>query len=305
MNKSLEKSTRKVFHDIHLDHLSDPDVRERHSRLVDPEIMSLPNDYFSGLTCGDLGCGSAVHGTVNLLSLGVAHVYALDLDDSFIKSAKKRLEDNLDFEGRWTLDIGSLLDLPYENERFDFILCAGVIHHVSDDHRAIDEIYRVLKKGGKAYLSVTGGTGLLNRFWMDIARDEYFRSDEMQKIIREGRLEEWLKLQLTDLRENIERDDDESYQSSTLFIDSLIQLIDNDLVLSIRDVLEAPKYKTYSEAQWFSLLSDCGFKETYRFFKKPRYKNVRKVFAPLYHNYKNPLARILYGDGSMNVVVTK
>ena len=180
-----------------------------------------------------------------------------------------------------------------------------MIHHVADDHRAIDEIYRVLKKGGKAYLSVTGGTGLLNRFWMDIARDEYFRSDEMQQIIREGRLEEWLKLQLTDLRENIERDDDESYQSSTLFIDSLIQLIDNDLVLSIRDVLEAPKYKTYSEAQWFSLLSDCGFKEIYRFFKKPRYKNVRKVFAPLYYNNKNPLARILYGDGSMNVVVTK
>ena len=304
-DQSFEEKTRGVFHKIHLDHLSDPHVRDRHSNLVEPSIMGLPDDYFVGLTCGDIGCGSAVHGTVNLLSLDAAYVHALDLDESFIEPAQKRLAENHAFDDRWALDVGSLMALPYDQDTFDFIICAGVIHHVSDDRRAVEEIYRVLKNEGKAYLSVTGGTGVLNRFWMEIVREEYSKNEEIQDIVRAGKLESWLKIQLSDLRENIDKEDEASYQSSIAFIDSLIRLIDNDLMLSIADVLEAPKYKTYSEAEWLSLLKDCGFTEIHRFFKKPKYKNVRKIVSPLYYNHQNPLARILYGDGSMNVLVTK
>ena len=304
-DQSFEKKTRQVFHKIHLDHLLDPQVRDRHSTLIEPSIMGLPDDHFVDLICGDIGCGSAVHGTVSLLSQDAGYVHALDLDASFIEPAQKRLSDKPEFNDRWALDVGSLMDLPYDQDSFDFIVCAGVIHHVSDDRQAIKEIYRVLKSGGKAYLSVTGGTGVLNRFWMEIAREEYSKNEEMQGVVRTGKLEDWLKTQLSNLREHIDREDETSYQSSMVFIDSLIQLIDNDLVLSITDVLEAPKYKTYSEDEWFSLLKDCGFEKTYRFFKKPTYKNVRKIVSPLYYDHQNPLARLLYGDGSMNVVVTK
>ena len=304
-DQSFEEKTRQVFHKIHLDHLSDPHVRDRHSNLIEPAIMGLPDDYFDGLICGDIGCGSAVHGTVNLLSLDAAYVHALDLDESFIEPAQQRLSDNRAFNDRWALDVGSLMALPYDQGSFDFIICAGVIHHVSDDRRAIREIYRVLKDGGKAYLSVTGGTGVLNQFWMEIAREEYSKNAEMQDLVRSGKFEDWLKTQLAHLREHIDREDETSYQSSMAFIDSLIQLIDNDLVLSITDVLEAPKYKTYSEDEWLSLLKECGFEKIYRFFKKPEYKNIRKIVAPLYYDHQNPLARLLYGDGSMNVVVTK
>ena len=189
-DQSLEEKTRQVFHKIHLDHLSDPHVRDRHSNLIEPAIMGLPDDYFDGLICGDIGCGSAVHGTVNLLSLDAAYVHALDLDESFIEPAQQRLSDNRAFNDRWALDVGSLMALPYAQGSFDFIICAGVIHHVSDDRRAIREIYRVLKDGGKAYLSVTGGTGVLNQFWMEIAREEYFKNAEMQDLVRSGKLED-------------------------------------------------------------------------------------------------------------------
>ena len=82
-------------------------------------------------------------------------------------------------------------------------------------------------------------------------------------------------------------------------------MIDEDLALSIADVVEAPIYKTYAEAQFFDLLRKSGFNVFYRFSKRPKYKNVRQIFAPLYEDFNHPLAKLLYNDGSMNVVVTK
>lgn len=42
----------------------------------------------------------------------------------------------------------------YEDNRFDFIICSHVLEHVSDDLRAMKELFRVLKPGGKAIVMV-------------------------------------------------------------------------------------------------------------------------------------------------------
>lgn len=47
-----------------------------------------------------------------------------------------------------------LSDIPVDNGTFDFIVCNHVLEHVEDDGKAINEIYRVLKVGGKALISV-------------------------------------------------------------------------------------------------------------------------------------------------------
>jgi SAM-dependent methyltransferase len=41
-----------------------------------------------------------------------------------------------------------------EDDTFDLIICFHVLEHVTNDLKAIDEIYRVLKKGGKAIIGV-------------------------------------------------------------------------------------------------------------------------------------------------------
>jgi len=43
-------------------------------------------------------------------------------------------------------------NLYFENESFDLIICNHVLEHVPDDIIAMEELYRVLKKGGKAIL---------------------------------------------------------------------------------------------------------------------------------------------------------
>jgi SAM-dependent methyltransferase len=240
-----------------------------------------------------------------MLELGASYVNAMDLDNSFIGPAEKRLYADSKFNNKWQLDIGSLMELPYPNECFDFVLCAGVIHHTKDDQKAVDEIYRVMKPEAKAYLSVTGRGGLFNRFFMELLRDEYQHNSEMQDIVKEGQLEIWLKEQISDLKRRIENDDEESYRASISLLDNIFELTDNDLVLSIIDILEAPTYRSYTEDEWFLILENSGFEQYYRFFKRPKYKNIRKIFAPLYEECEHPLAKLLYNTGSMNVVVTK
>ena len=45
-------------------------------------------------------------------------------------------------------------DIPYEDNKFDFIYNSHVLEHVSDDIKAIKELYRVLKKDGVCVLIV-------------------------------------------------------------------------------------------------------------------------------------------------------
>lgn len=48
----------------------------------------------------------------------------------------------------------NILNIPYNNEYFDIVICNHVLEHVEDDLKGMSEIYRVLKKGGFAILQV-------------------------------------------------------------------------------------------------------------------------------------------------------
>jgi len=67
--------------------------------------------------------------------------------------------NNLDYT---TTDLNSPLadikadicDLPFKDNTYDFILCNHVLEHISDDVKAMQEIYRILKPGGTAILQI-------------------------------------------------------------------------------------------------------------------------------------------------------
>lgn len=43
---------------------------------------------------------------------------------------------------------------PFKDDQFDFIICNHVLEHIDDDHVALKELYRILKKDGVAILQV-------------------------------------------------------------------------------------------------------------------------------------------------------
>ncbi|MDD3052486.1 MAG: methyltransferase domain-containing protein [Candidatus Cloacimonetes bacterium] len=47
-----------------------------------------------------------------------------------------------------------IIHMPFENESFDKIICNHVLEHITDDKKAMQEIYRTLKSGGLAILEV-------------------------------------------------------------------------------------------------------------------------------------------------------
>lgn len=48
----------------------------------------------------------------------------------------------------------NVLSIPYDNDRFDLVICNHVLEHVPDDRKAMREIARVLRSGGRAVLQV-------------------------------------------------------------------------------------------------------------------------------------------------------
>ncbi|MDR2438255.1 MAG: class I SAM-dependent methyltransferase, partial [Planctomycetaceae bacterium] len=47
-----------------------------------------------------------------------------------------------------------ITNICFESESYDYIVCNHVLEHIPDDHKALNELYRVLKKRGTAFLSV-------------------------------------------------------------------------------------------------------------------------------------------------------
>jgi ubiquinone/menaquinone biosynthesis C-methylase UbiE/DNA-binding MarR family transcriptional regulator len=97
----------------------------------------------SNWTVGDLGCGTGQVSAV--LAPFVKHVVAVDASAAMLHAAKRRLHgfDNVD------LRRGDLEALPIDDARLDAATVMLVLHHVADPGRALNEVARVLKPGGR------------------------------------------------------------------------------------------------------------------------------------------------------------
>ncbi len=61
-----------------------------------------------------------------------------------------RRYETLDISSQYNPTIvGDIHNLPLENESVDAILCKSVLEHLQEPKKAIEEMWRVLKKGGK------------------------------------------------------------------------------------------------------------------------------------------------------------
>jgi ArsR family transcriptional regulator len=94
-------------------------------------------------TVGDLGCGTGQ--LTAALAPFVKRVVAVDASAAMLQAAKKRLQsfDNVD------LRRGELEALPIDDTRLDAATLMLVLHHVPEPARALTEVARVLKPGGR------------------------------------------------------------------------------------------------------------------------------------------------------------
>lgn len=97
----------------------------------------------------DLGSGSGR----NTQKIKGGKMYLVDFSSEMLKFAEERAKKlGIKIETKQ----GDLIKIPYDNNFFDCIICISALHCLkpSEHKNAVKEIYRVLKKGGKALIGV-------------------------------------------------------------------------------------------------------------------------------------------------------
>lgn len=117
---------------------------------LEPEILDFGEfEFFNGKKTLEIGVG--LGSDHMLLAENGAILTGIDLTDRAIGHTKRRFE---------LLDLASELkeadaeDLPFEDASFDMVYSWGVIHHSPNTPDVVDEIFRVLKPGGKAKIMI-------------------------------------------------------------------------------------------------------------------------------------------------------
>lgn len=129
-----------------------------------PEIHSFAQfTRFNGQKVLEVGVGASTD-FIQWVRAG-AIAYGIDLTQEAISHAQHRLDlYNLKAED---IRVADAENLPYVDNNFDLVYSWGVIHHSPNTIKALEEIIRVLRPGGKAKIMIYNRHSILSfLFWV-------------------------------------------------------------------------------------------------------------------------------------------
>ena len=220
------------------------------------------NDVFSGINYKntfslpkanditlDLGCGIGFWSSLLKSEFGIKNLISGDLSQSSLDICKIRVPETkivkLNAE-----------QIELDSSSVDFVNCQGVIHHTPNTEDCVKEIYRVLKKGGRASISV------------------YYENFLIKVAAKYLPLINWFsKILLRDMGR------DRAFHNAKSK-DDLIRLYDGK---------DNPIGKCYSKAEFFNMVKNAGFEEIeikyfffpFRFFYFPLPKFIRPIVVKI------------------------
>ncbi len=114
----------------------------------------LGDDFVSGKTVLDIGCGSGIH-SLSYHLLGADDIYSFDYDEHSVDGTRSLWEK----EGKpknWTISQGSILDKDFQQSLglFDIVYSWGVLHHTGSMWEAVGNAFELVKPGGKLWISL-------------------------------------------------------------------------------------------------------------------------------------------------------
>lgn len=97
----------------------------------------------------EIGCGQGIGTEIILERFEAQEVRAFDIDPAMVDLARRRLSKYS--EERVHVDVGDAVEISAADRSFDAVFDFGIIHHVPDWQRAVREVGRVLRPGGRFY----------------------------------------------------------------------------------------------------------------------------------------------------------
>jgi len=151
--RSLDQSDLANLYD---QRAGDWDMDLSHLRVEDAYKQALApvlSDLRPGARLLDCGIGTGAFSAAVLRSLPFnLDIHGVDISPDMIDQAGARLE-RLGVEP--TLHVSDASALDYEDESFDWVICAHMLEHLADPQAALAEMVRVLRPGGRLVVCVT------------------------------------------------------------------------------------------------------------------------------------------------------
>lgn len=139
----------------------------------------------------DIGCGTGwavCYAASRVKNKG--KFYGIDISSKMIEKAEKNCGgcENIYF---YKADAAAL---PFESDFFDFIICTNSFHHYFNPSKVLNEVYRVLKLGGKIYIMELTADGFIMKMvdkWLKKKEHEFvkhYSTQEYKMLFSEARL---------------------------------------------------------------------------------------------------------------------
>lgn len=135
---------------------------------------------YAGQQVLDVGCGNGY--ILSHFARGGASVSGVDLTAQGIRLSRQRFA-LANLQGKFAQSNAERL--PFQDASFDLVTSMGVLHHTPRPDNGIDEIYRVLKPGGRFLIMMYHRNSLLYRLKFPLLRAfrPSLRDKDMQAIV--------------------------------------------------------------------------------------------------------------------------
>lgn len=141
------------------------DIRVELHRRYSKNKLGFNNWIFSNYQITDeikvleLGCGTGELWKNQLDVIDkLEQLIVTDFSSDMVEKTKSVIgnRDNVEYK------IMDIQNISFENETFDIVIANMLLHHVDDIDKALDEVNRVLKKGGIFYCATFGENGVVD-----------------------------------------------------------------------------------------------------------------------------------------------
>ena len=171
--------------------------------LVQRRYEAALMERLGGLTEGgrvlEIGCGRGVGTEIIFQRFGAREVHAFDLDPDMVERARARPSRYP--QERLRLWVGDATEIEAEDGYYDAVFDFGIIHHVPGWRRAVAEVARVLRPGGRFFFEEVTRRALSRWFYRTFlkhpapeywfSKEEFVAALEEQGIIVGENTAEW------------------------------------------------------------------------------------------------------------------
>jgi SAM-dependent methyltransferase len=96
--------------------------------------------HHAGHSVLEIGCGTG--SDLKQFASHGARAVGIDITPEHLRLAKKRVGSSAE------VHFGSATNIPFPNASFDYVYSHGVLHHIDQPTRVVEEIFRVLRPAG-------------------------------------------------------------------------------------------------------------------------------------------------------------